>query len=684
LKVEKNFMRRKLTCLLIVSLLVALLTPAVSAQDFGVVFNAIDQIKSGDTSQISITVADQSFSVTVNDRGATPKLLGTFPLREWPTFIDEAVNHGLRKYSRYRYGESDEIELTFVNAQNTKLSTGKAELNVPSNFFDYMTVFKEFPAQQGKNGFAILIYDPHLSVPGRFQLIPALNELVRSNPSVKFKLLNEGEYEKEDRNIPFNGLDTELKNIPDGPAGSDLSPALVYVLLERYIIDCAMAYRLIYNKDMPSRAIDDNPALADEDRVREGQNALDGSFEWIVLQINDKAEDFLSDAKNGTVEQRAAASELVKAIHDYDSVQERLYSTPERPTRAIVSDYDKASALLKTVVELAEKFQHLEPGIQLGNEISLVKGKVPFQARRAFANNYATRESVMATEIIAESNFTSAYTPIAFLGYSHLYAITADLSSKGIGYAVFRPRLTGVRDYGDAHKFNRFVSPATRADYLKEATKWNKGPVGLTAAQIASLIRPFIREGAAKFQSERLAERAAFAKQANLTVDYDNVLRSIAANGVLSQATIQIEAPPNVQPPNAASSNVPPNAVAYFEAGSSGTKSRLVILEPRGEGWRGASGQARYETLRTIPLEYSPAKYSTDMQYFKLPSGQRAGTVSDPLTRRTYIISGRPAAMSDILTIRPNSKQGGSSTRIRVLISELERKQERKSTTNGE
>jgi hypothetical protein len=72
------------------------------------------------------------------------------------------------------------------------------------------------------------------------------------------------------------------------------------------------------------------------------------------------------------------------------------------------------------------------------------------------------------------------------------------------------------------------------------------------------------------------------------------------------------------------------------------------------------------------------------MQYFKLPSGQRAGTVSDPLTRRTYIISGRPAAMSDILTIRPNSKQGGSSTRIRVLISELERKQERKSTTNGE
>jgi hypothetical protein len=55
--VEKNFMRRKLTCLLIVSLLVALLTPAVSAQDFGVVFNAIDQIKSGDTSQISITAA---------------------------------------------------------------------------------------------------------------------------------------------------------------------------------------------------------------------------------------------------------------------------------------------------------------------------------------------------------------------------------------------------------------------------------------------------------------------------------------------------------------------------------------------------------------------------------------------------------------------------------------------------
>src|SRR6185369_2931379 len=178
-------MRRKLTCLLIVLVLVALFSPAVLGQGFGAVFNAIDQIKPGAGEQISITVSGQNFSVTLNDGSTAPKLLGNFPLREWPAFIDEAVNHGLRKYSRKPHGEIDQIELTFLSAQNTKLNTGKAELNVPSSFFDYMIPYEDFPAQHGKNGFAILIYDPHASIPGRFQLVPALNELVHSNPSVK-------------------------------------------------------------------------------------------------------------------------------------------------------------------------------------------------------------------------------------------------------------------------------------------------------------------------------------------------------------------------------------------------------------------------------------------------------------------------------------------------------------------
>lgn len=680
-------MRRKLTCLLIVLVLVALFSPAVLGQGFGAAFNAIDQIKPGANDQISITVSGQNFSVTQNDPGAAPKLLGTFPLRGWPTFIDEAVNHGLRQYSRYRDEEIDEIKLTFFSAQNTKLNTGKAELNVPSSFFDHMSVFEKFPAQQGKNGFAILIFDPHSSVPGRFQLVPALNELVQSNPSMKFKLLNEGEYEEKDRSIPFNGLDAELKKVPDGPAGSDLRPALVYALLERYLIDCAMAYRLLYNKEIPSLAIDDNSALADEDRVVEERYSSAFSFDTGVSQISNEAEDFLSEPKNGTVDQRAAANELIKAIHEYESVRPSWQAMRQRPARDVVKDYDKASELFKRVVQLAEKFQQVNPEIQIGNQISLLKGKDPSKPGRAYANNYATRDGVMATQIIGESAFTSAYTPIAFVGYSHFYAITEDLRSQGIGYVVYRPRIDEKRDFGDDYNFDRFVSPITRADYLKEATKWNKGPVGLTAGQIASLISPFMREGGAKFQSQRVAERATFAKQANLTVDYDNVLRSVAANGMLSQAMIEIEAPAMPQRANAVSSNVPPQALAYFEAGASGNRSRLVIIDPRGPGWRGASGQARYEILRNIPLEYSP-NYDfegNDLQYFVLPGGKRAATMSDSMTNRTYIYSGGPPATSDILTIPPASKpKGGSSTRIHMSVSEVERKQERKFMTNGE
>jgi hypothetical protein len=679
---EEKIMQWKLTSLLVISLLIALLTPHMAmAQDFGPAFKAVEQTKREEVDKIRIEVTGDNFSVSLRDAVAGPRQLGTFPLRQWPAFIAEAVRHGLRKYGHYRYYGGDAVNLTFLSPRSTKLSTGKQDLNLPRSFFDYMSVVEEFPAQPGKNGFAILLYDPHFMVQGRYQLVPALNELVRANSAFKFKFLDEGEYEKEDRSIPFNGLDLEFKKLPAGLVGSDLKPALVYALLERYLIDCAMAYRLLYDDKMPSLAIDDNTSLAKEDQIKKGlDKELEEreSSENLVSEIQDKVEEFLSARRNVTARRQAIGDELFKAVDAYRSAG--LGGTAARD---VAASYQKIAELLGRIVQLAEQFQQAAPASRLQSAISSLKGHDPFKVERAYAQNFAARDAVMADQIVKEAYFTAANTPIAFLGDGHLYGITDELRKKGVGYVVLSPS-SFFHNYEDRTKFDRFVSPSTRADYLKEATQWNKGPVGPLASEVATVIGPFLKQGAAKFQSERLAERAAFLKQPDFTVDYDKVAGAAAANAVLTQARIEVETTAGA----AQQPNVPPEAVAYFDPGAGAKRPRLVILEPAGDGWRGPSGQVRYDTLRNVPLPYSNDKYaggSDVINFYELPGGQLGATVYHPSSGRTYIINGGPAAMGDMLTLRPNSKPDGSgNTLIRVLVVEIERKHERKIATDGE
>ena len=91
--------------------------------------------------------------------------------------------------------------------------------------------------------------------------------------------------------------------------------------------------------------------------------------------------------------------------------------------------------------------------------------------------------------------------------------------------------------------------------------------------------------------------------------------------------------------------------------------------------------------LRNAPFAYRNQylRGSDSLNFYEFPGGRSAAIFYDSAAGKTYLIDGGPAAMSDLLTLRPNTRpQGGGSTRIRVFISELEQKRERKNTTNAE
>lgn len=676
-------MRQKLTSLLVIWLLLALTPPPAAAQDFGPVFRALEQLKREDADKIRVEVAGGNFSARVNEGGPAPRLLGTFPLSQWPAFVAEAAKHGLREYRQRGNVYYQSVELTFLRPQDTRLSTGRQELNVTGRFFDYMRTAPEFPARTGKNGFAILIYDPHSSVPGRYLLVPALDELLRSNPALKFKFLVEGEYERPDRSIPFNGLDGEILKLPAVSAGRDPRRTLVYALLQRFMIDCAMAYRLIYG-DVPSRAIDDNPGLAAgvaaEDQLRQGLTEPDDTYDLNIYRILAKADEALAASAEVSAEQRAARDELFRTADEYwATTSHALYGSASRPTRDVVSDYQKASQLFTRLVELAERFQQAVPAARLREEIAPLKGKDPFKFKKQRYQPYAARDVVMGEQIIGEADFTSGYTPIVFLGFSHLYAITADLGQKEIGYAVFTPRRIDPLRSRDDDDFNDFISPATRAEYLRKAARWNKGPVGPLASQVQTVLGPFIQQGGTKFQSEWAADRAAFLGQTGFTVDYEKLAAAASANGVLTQARIGWEG--GAPPPKP-----PPGSFAYFEPGPEGSRPRLVVLNPREAGWGGAGGQARYNFLRDLPLTYPDAfeLQSNALNLYPDPgTGRTFAAVFEPVSGRHYFSEGGADATADFLRQHPLGSLGGGVT-IRIDFSETERRQERKFSADGE
>jgi oxalate decarboxylase len=129
----------------------------------------------------------------------------------------------------------------------------------------------------------ILLHDPHENVAGRFQTLTGLRSLISGNPTVPFRFLVEGAYKGPSRDVGFSGLDSAIKQ------GADTSPAVVQSLLGRYLINTPMAYRLLYDRTISTRAIDNNQLLAYPHSIQGLEG--DGTEFLLVFDQGDFSED---------------------------------------------------------------------------------------------------------------------------------------------------------------------------------------------------------------------------------------------------------------------------------------------------------------------------------------------------------------------------------------------------------
>lgn len=625
-------MKRNLLILIIVLITVAIyLSPSVSAQSFSPFFEAVAQLPKSGQNNIKVVFNNNTFRLEI--LGADNSVAGTagpYAVNRWSEFIKEAVKNGLVNYhfekSPLATGRPDSLKLTFLNPTGEQINTGKQIIKLTNRFYNLMRKIPKFSDATGKNGFAVLVVDPHDDIQGRYLLVAALDELIRNNPSIKFKFLVEGEYENAARNIPFNGLNTEFSGVANQPRGNRAKTALTYTLLQRYLIDCPMAYRLLY-KDVSSLAIDDNLALRTETDGLSADNPA--SYNALKRTVR-KISEFLRTAKNipekditEDVKLKVArATDVLQAfVHYYralessripSAVHSRTFAFPNFPyseeSKNLIFEAFKSKSLLSKSETSLQAFKDFLAAVEVLRNIdsNLVSEQESLEIKKAYPYNlylvlksWVIREDIMSGHITRESNFNSGYTTISFLGFPHIYQITGELKKQNIGYIVLEPRAGRV---AEPDKFQKFVTPSRRQSYINEATKWgNKGPVNPTALEVQNNYKPFLSQGSAFYRERIASEQNLFAPEKQLTVDYEKLSAAMSRNGLLSQSQITVENTAGISPQTQPFDK----AFAHFEHFQDGKSSKLTITNAKDIRWTGGDGTNRYKFLEQAPVRYT-------------------------------------------------------------------------------
>ena len=128
------------------------------------------------------------------------------------------------------YDNKSTFTLSFDSVLPNPLRAGTRTLQLDNKFAAQMRLSPKYPAKVGANGFVVLLHDPHDNIAGRAETLAGLRSLISANSRVPFTFLVEGAYQ-DPRNIGFSGLDMLINT------GSDTSTAVVYSLLNRYMIN---------------------------------------------------------------------------------------------------------------------------------------------------------------------------------------------------------------------------------------------------------------------------------------------------------------------------------------------------------------------------------------------------------------------------------------------------------------
>jgi hypothetical protein len=400
----------------------------------------------------------------------------SYPLKSWAKFLHKAVTHGLMEFKVIRYKGGVFTTITFKQKGPSILKYGKKALKLTNEFYKYMKIPGDYkPQLYSSNKFVILVHEPHGLRVGQYQMVPGLKALIDSNSNHKFRFLVEGGFIDETKFIPVKPTADILQE--------DVSRhAQVYSLLKNYIIDGPLAYRLLYNPDLPSVVIDDNESI----KATPKQPHITRSRGLEILRkVYAKLKKIPGEEKKSAMGTLSLLSHYINAdtgdlkgpqLLNYFSQLNKYYSDLSVKLGTFTGqDFSSECSQLD---DLAKDYGTLRKVYQLALD----------------------RDSAMAVNI--NNHFRSKYAgyiPVAFIGNFHTPGIIAKLDS-GISHVVIESRKsTGYSDE-ERKNFNDALKPASRLNYLKSLAGLLKLNVAPTNQEL-KICKVFLAKEALRIQN---------------------------------------------------------------------------------------------------------------------------------------------------------------------------------------
>jgi len=591
----------------------------------------------------------------------TLETVGTYSNSLWDAFARMAIENGLSDFRVSNSSEGRRAELAFDSDGAPAIRYGSQSLVLSKDFYRVMRVSTEYKPVSGRNGFVVLIHDPHQSVKGRFALMQGLNTLLGANAKRPVEFLVEGAFpEKEGVNyqqLPARLLsDGGLAQRMEGTSES-IRAQLIYSMLSTYLIDTPLAYRILnHRSDIPAFAIDDNRYLREVDM--EAPKEIDKAVNTILNHLDG---DSLLKARGalGLFETLARAD--AQQISDLQ----------------LVGFYREMASTIRAFASIAEKnaTSDISSSIQIVNKFAESYEKRANQYERALERN-----KTMLTYIKQEGARAAQRLPIAFIGSFHTWGIVEELRKAGIGYVVIEPRQRiGRISSSESKTFDQFlINPD---GYFASVLHSNKGIAGLTAEQVDKFHAPYIVR-----QTERLAEQSAALERLRAgsntggKINGSLIEAAVRQNGSLNEATVEIGGNGSGVPPDA-----PRGAFAFFDEHDG--KRRLVLLGADDNRW---GSEERYSCLEhaIFDLPTGEAATATFFHLSKHYQDEKTGRVYytsyDRSSKRLYLVEASVANAGALLSL--SAIRRGGAVNVHVVVSDLmpgESRVEHTSADNG-
>lgn len=351
------------------------------------------------------------------------------PRSNWTPFIDWLVDRGLVSYERHTPWSRRDLDLTFATA-DPATPLRKDLLLLSAQAQRLLKVSQSHPPRMPQaREWVIFIHEPHWDLTGQLQLLPALHQLAHANPKLQLKFLVEGRRpegacpNQQACDIPLAAVNQLFSTEPS------VRRQQIYYLLRNYLIDGALAYRLLYDP-VPAVAIDDQAALA---RTPRSSWNVEASA-MILQQVAELLAQETPQSQQQSTGVNAANAQL-------QIISEQWQTMPD-DAKAMLAQDKAVGAAFRNLAAATRRIDGLRYA-QVAASLEKHAGDLDDESK--ITELALVRDVTMTRNIVNHYQSSDAHRiPVVFIGNAHTSGMIAALPPR-YGYVVLEPRFSHPR-----------------------------------------------------------------------------------------------------------------------------------------------------------------------------------------------------------------------------------------------